>query len=299
VFKNSYWIPGALILCFASTGTAQIPESNLYVFQLTMDDTARWHIHSPQFVSSWNPNGYTNQPEWIDDSNLLVSARRTGTDQNDIYHLNLATHLLKRCTDTPEHEFSPLLTPDKRTFSVVRQVSATPIDQQVYRFPLDLSGAGRPVFPGILNVGYHCWLTQDALALFLVDDPPKLAFIGTADTSPRIYSSLIGRCLKRTGTGELAYVHKYSDTFWYLKNLDIETKRSEILIETLPGQEDFAISPSGLYFMGSGTTLYVFDPERKHVRWVPVFDLSLFGLQHITRLAISADHKIAIVDQRN
>jgi hypothetical protein len=190
------------------------------------------------------------------------------------------------------------VTPDSKTFSVIRQASEDPIDQQIFRFPLDLSGPGRPIIPGILNVGYHCWLTSNALALFLVDDPPKLAFIDEGESTPRIYSSLIGRCLKRTGSGELAYVHKYSDTFWYLKHLNTDTKRSEILIETLPGQEDFAIAPSGEYFMGSGSTIYVYDPAKSPARWVPVFDLSLVGIKRITRLTISADYKIAIVDQR-
>ncbi|HLF64428.1 MAG TPA: hypothetical protein VI603_11775 [Saprospiraceae bacterium] len=277
---------------------AQVPQTDLYLFQLTQDDSLRWHIHSPSLVSSWNQEGYTNQPEWLDDHTLLVSAQRIGETQNEIYLLNLREHLLRRMTDTPESEFSPLLTPDRNYISVIRQVHDDQVDQQIYQFPLDLSSPGVAVLPQIQNVGYHCWLNPNELALFLVDDPVKLALASTSESTPRIQSSAIGRCLRRTRSGDLAYVHKYSDTFWFLKTMDPVSRKSEILIETLYGKEDFAIGPSGAYFMGSGSILYVFDPDRTYQKWMPVFDLSIFGLQNITRLAINEKNQIAIVDQK-
>jgi hypothetical protein len=80
--------------------------------------------------------------------------------------------------------------------------------------------------------------------------------------------------------------------------MNSETRKSEILVETLYGKEDFAIGPTGDYFMASGSILYVFHPQNKDSKWIPVFDLSVFGLSNITRLAISEDNRIAIVDQK-
>lgn len=290
--------PLTLILIYAGTAFAQVPETDLYLFQLTQDDTSQWHIHSPALLSSWNQGGYTNQPEWLDNQTLLVSALRTGNTQNDIYLLDLQDKTLRRMTDSPESEFSPLSTPDKKSFSVIRQVHGDVLDQQIYQFPMDLSSYGEPVLPQVQNVGYHCWLAPDELAVFLVDDPSKLAFVRTGDGAPHIYSSGIGRCLRKTASGKLAYVHKYSEAFWFLKTTDPASRKSEILIETLYGKEDFAIGPSGDYFMGSGSILYFFDPESAEKKWIPVFDLSVFGLANITRLAINNENRIAIVDQK-
>lgn len=293
-------IRGSLLIVLICTGSAiaQVPQTDLYLFQLTKDDTLRWHIHSPALLSNWNSGGYTNQPEWIDDHTLLVSVLRNGDTQNDIYLLDLRDHLRRRMTQSEESEFSPLLTPDKHHFSVVRQVDGEQIDQQVFQFPLDLSSPGEPVLPQIQNVGYHCWLDADDLALFLVDDPVKLAFASVSDGTPRIYSSAIGRSLRKTASGDLAYVHKYSETFWFLKTIDPESRKSEILIETLYGKEDFTIGPSGDFFMASGSILYVFDPDGTDKKWVSVYDLSVFGLSNITRMAINEKNQIAIVNQR-
>ncbi len=286
------------ILLTSVAGSGQIPQTDLYAFKLTEDDSAHWHIHTPLYLSAWNPEGYTNQPEWVDAHTLLVSVRKKDAIQNDIYLLDLKTQLLRRMTDTPESEFSPMLTPDQKHFSVVRQVQGTVMDQQIFSYPIDLAGPGQPVLPRTRNVGYYCWLDNEEMALYLVDDPDKLALWSGTDSIPRIYSSMIGRCLRRTPSGKLAYVHKYSDDYWYLKTLNLSSRTSEILNATLPGKEDFAIGPTGCYFMASGTTLYVFDPAHTPAQWVVVSDLGIYGLHDITRLAISPDNQIAIVDQK-
>lgn len=287
-----------VFICIVPAYT-QVPETQLFLFKLTRDDTARWHVHSPAFLSNWNPGGYTNQPEWLDDNTLLVSAKRVEETQNEIYLLDLKQGTVRRMTETPESEFSPTLTPDGKHFSVVRQVHSNEVDQQVYQFPLDLSLPGEAVLPRIQNVGYHCWLGANDIALFLVGDPIKLGFASITEGTPRIYSSGIGRCLRKTTNGDLAYVHKYSDTFWFLKIMNPDTRTSEIVHETLYGKEDFAIGPSGEYFMGSGSTLYVLDPKATIKRWTPIFDLSVFGITNITRLAITKDNRIAIVDEKS
>lgn len=277
---------------------AQVPHTDLYIFQLTQDSDLQWHIHSPKLASAWNAGGYTNQPEWINTHTLLVSALRNGESQNEIWLLDIENELMRQMTESPESEFSPTVVPGGSHFSVVRQVHGEEMDQQIYRIPFDHQHAAEAVLPNVRNVGYHAWLSPQDLALFLVEDPVKLALISLADRVTRPYSSGIGRCLRVTHDGQLAYVHKYTGSFWYLKLLDPETRRSEIITETLPGSEDFTMTDDGYYFMGHDTTLYVFHSVHTGGRWVKVFDLGIWGLHKITRLAVSADLKIAIVDQQ-
>jgi len=254
-------------------------------------------MHSPVFISAWNEGHYTNQPEWLDTHTLLVSAQRSGETQNDIYSLDLTTHIVTRLTATPQSEFSPIATPNGQSFTVVRQEHGDVMNQQIVELPLKLDSEGVELLPRIRNIGYYCWLSDEDLALCLVGESTKLAFTSLRNGTPQVYSSGIGRCLRFDNFGNLIYVHKYSDTFWFLKSLNLVTRTSQILIETLSGKEDFALGPDGSYFMASGSILYVFHPERSD-HWMPVYDLAVFGLHNITRLAISEDNQIAIVDQR-
>ena len=276
--------------------SAQLPVTNLYVFQLVSDDTSGWHIYAPTYISVWNEGNYTNQPEWIDRHTLLVSAQRTGDTQNDIYRIDLEDNVLRRMTVTPDSEFSPSVTPDRKHFSVLRQKQTEEKDQQVVQFSFEKRFSGEELLPSIKDVGYYCWLGATRLALVTDTEPPKLALASQGTENFSIYSSGIGRCIRKLNNGDLCYVHKYSETFWFLKSLDLSTRKSQIITETLTGKEDFAIGPTGQIFMASGSTLYVFDPGKPEARWTPIYDLSVFGLHKITRLAISEDNRIAIVD---
>lgn len=272
-----------------------MPATDLFLFQLTQDDSSRWHIHAPQLLSGFNPGGYTNQPAFITDDTLFVSVRKTSEDQNEIYALDLHALSLTRVTRTPQNEFSPLGHPDGDSFSCVRQETARDtMDQQVYIYPLDKSENGRPAFSDVRNVGYHCWLTEEKIALFLVGEPVRLALGNTMADTYRIWVSDIGRCLQRTPSGNLAYVHKYTDEFWYLKEMDVETRRSEIITRVPIGSEDFVLTAEGVCFMGHGSLLSVFDPAISD-EWVPVLDLSMYGISKITRLAINSRNQLAVV----
>ena len=296
---SAYWILSIFgFILLAQSLQAQVPQTDLFLFQLVRDDTSKWHVHSPQYLSAFNADGYTNQPEFISDDILYMSVRKRDAQQNDIYTLDLDAHSVMQVTETAESEFSPLLRPDGETFSCVRQVHGDSVDQQLFIYPLDRSDNGYGAFTALKTIGYHCWLTEERVALFLVGDPIRLAIANPRADSYQIYASNIGRSLRKTADGHLAYIHKYSDDYWYLKTLDPDSRRSEIVGESLKGQEDFVIGPEGEYFMGSGGVLYVLDPARNNT-WTPVFDLGLFGVQKITRLALNDRLQLAVVSVRD
>jgi hypothetical protein len=79
-------------------------------------------------ITSWmnisNSPGYDNQPSFTPDSSaILFSSNRDGK-QMDIYRYDIATKAVKQLTNTPDSEFSPAVTPDGKTFSVIRQAAA-------------------------------------------------------------------------------------------------------------------------------------------------------------------------------
>ncbi len=284
-----------MCLCSGSSSTfAQLPVTDLYLFQLTHDSSDQWHAHSPKFLSDFNIGGYTNQPEFINDDLLYVSVRKPQMQQNDIFSLNLLNGQIEEITATEVSEFSPSLTPDGQSFSCVRQVHGGDVDQQLFIYPLDRLLNGKSAFAEINNIGYHCWLGDDEVGLYLVTDPPRLALANTNTGTHKVYASKIGRCLRKTPGGKLAYVHKYTEDYWYLKTLDPQSADTEILTSTLEGCEDFTISSDGIYFMGMGSVLFMLDPNTGK-EWREVTDLSMFGVQKITRLAINSRLQLAVV----
>jgi len=273
---------------------AQVPATDLYLFQLSPLDTS-WTIHSPLLLSGFNNGGYTNQPEFIADDLLYVSVRKAGEEQNDIYGLHLNEGKVERITATPESEYSPTRMPDRSSFSCVRQNDSDTVDQRLFEYPLDRNSNGTDLIPSHYNIGYHSWVTKDDVALFLVTELPTLAWANVETRESRRVLSNIGRCLRSGDAGELFYVHKYTDEVWYLKSTELQSKGSDIIIETLKGSEDFTISKDGTFFMGHGSQLYAYHPKINN-SWKLVADLGVYGITSITRLTINNKNELVLVN---
>lgn len=218
------------------------------------------------------------------------------TTQTEIYALDLLYRTVARVTATSATaEYSPTLMPGGRRFSAVR-VEADG-NQRLWSFPLDRSDNGRPEFPNILNVGYHCWLNDTLAALFIVGDDGAPHSLGTAGTRGQKFqriASNIGRCLQTTPDGKLAFVTKTTEKTWFLKTFDPKKPIPEIAVVMPPGSEDFAVLADGTFISGSKSKLYQFKPK-KNSDWKEIADLSKYGVKNITRLATSKDGKLAVV----
>jgi len=275
------WSPKILV--------AQDP-TDLYLFQLHRADDFTYHIYDAKFLSGFNKGGYTNQPWFTPSGDLLVSVRKPGGEQNDIYQLSLTTRKIKRLTQTKANEYSPRIHPDGKQLSVVRQLQGDSIDQQVFQSSLQ-GGGYRSLTPQIKDIGYYTWTGKDQLALFRIDgEENHLASLNLTDGRTRRITSSVGRTLLSDGAGAIVYVHKYTDDYWYIKKYNPASLVIDIILQTPGKSEDFAIAPDGTYFMGVGSKLYCFHPAH-HTAWQEVGDVSVHGITQITRLAVSPDGK--------
>lgn len=273
---------------------AQHPKSNIFLFQIEQLNDSVYRFREPKFLTDFNKNGYNNQPSFFSNDELYITVQTPfDTTQTDIFSLNLKTQTRTRVTMTTEREYSPTLMPDKQNFSSVRvEMDNT---QRLWQFPVNRLGKGQPVFNLIKKVGYHCWLNSEKLALFIVEDPQNyLVVANTKDQSSVRLTTNIGRCFQLLPNGNLAYVFKATDNSWYIQELDVQTYQSKIIVKTLTGSEDFVVLPEGTLLMGKGSVLYKYHPAFDK-NWLPVGDFRLFGIQKITRLAVSADKKLALV----
>lgn len=259
-----------------------------------------------------NDPEYDNQPSFTSDSRAVLFTSKRDGKHTDIYRYDIASRALTQLTHTPESEYSPLVTPDGKTFSVVRvEADGT---QRLWRFDLDGSNP-RLVLENVKPVGYHAWIDATHLALFVLGAQGQPATLQIADTmtgKAEIVATNIGRSLGvRPGTSppRVTFVNK-SVKPWPLSEINPGTRASEAIAPLSEGSagataEDYAWDPSadrGQFLVAWGTTIMANAPSSPSSTgaraWRRVADLSTNGLKSITRLAVSPDAKwIAFVAQ--
>ena len=148
----------------------------------------------------------------------------------------------------------------------------------------------------IKPVGYHLWIDDHTLALFILGKPNTLQIVDTRTEKAETIAENPGRILRRMPhQNKFSFVHKISDQHWEIKAYDLRTRTSASLIATLPGVEDYAWLPDGTLLMGKDSKLFAVVPLIGK-SWSEIADFSAAGLKGITRIAVSPKgDKIAIV----
>lgn len=269
-------------------------NSEMYLFSLQKTGKGEYHLHTPRYLSKFNEGGYTNQPSFTPDGDVLVSVRKAGDSQNDIFQLSLKNWRYKQLTKTTATEYSPSMHPDEEHITVVRKVGEDPMDQQI--FNIDLRNREYVGVSGdIRDVGFYTWLRPGELGLFRIEGTgSRLSYFNVNENKSRRITTSIGRTLASDKDGWLIYVHKFTDKYWYIKKYNPATSTIEIVTQTIGNNEDFALASDGTYFMSDKHLLYTFHPDLKK-EWVILADLSLYGIKFISRIAISPDAKHLIL----
>jgi hypothetical protein len=117
----------------------------------------------------------------------LFTSVRGGT-QSDIYRYDIVGGTVTQVTNTPESEYSPIVTP-AGALSVVRVELDKDRTQRLWQFTADGSDP-HVVLDAIKPVGYHAWVDDHTLVLFVLGQPPTLQVVdtktGTSASSHRI-----------------------------------------------------------------------------------------------------------------
>lgn len=256
-------------------------------------DGSDLNLNNPKYLTHFNADGYNNQPSFFNDDMLYISSDYKAEVNTEIYSLDISNKRLLRVTNTTQSEYSPTLMPDRRSFSVIRQGNIANKDQLLWRYPLDRSNEGAPLIEDLTNVGYHTWLSRDKVLMFLVDEPHKLVEYTLSTGLQEIITEDIGRAIVRKGD-YVYYVEKVSRKFWYLKAYNFVENTVETITQTLREKEDFALTEDGTFLMSSGKYIFAFKPDEDNV-WRKVADMEVFGLNKVTRMAVS-NNKIALVN---
>ncbi len=270
-----------------------LPKCNLYLFTFTEKENG-YNLRYPKFLTAFNKNGYNNQPSFSSDFDLYLSSNYGDNGSTEVVQLNLFENKLTRITSTTQSEYSPTQV-NKNYFSTVR-VENDGKTQSLILYPKSMATSAKRFLPQVDNVGYHTWINDSEVALFLVDESQGhvLAIADVLEGNVNQIISNIGRTLKYDGGHKLYFVHKSIDK-WYIKELNIETKKVRTIVETIQGVEDFELLNNGNFVCGKGSKLYFFN--RNNTGWSQMSDLADYGIGSISRIAVRKN-KLVLVDNQ-
>ena len=267
------------------------PGTDIWVFNLTGDGTA---VDVSSGVRTTDRPGYDNQPHFLPGGHTLVFTSIGESGQADIFQYGLESREISHLTDTnPESEYSATIMPAGDRVSVIR-VDADSA-QRLWSF--DLSGQDpHLLLPEITPVGYHAWIDDDCLALFVLGNPATLQIASLSRGTGEIVAFDIGRSLYRIpGSGRVSFVQWEETRRGVITALDPQTGETEVLAPLLEGNEYYAWTPSGTLVMGQGSKLFRRIPGG-HGSWTELADLTPAGVDGISRISISPEgDRIAIV----
>ena len=272
---------------------AQLPSTDLFSLDMKINEV-RLILENPNYLSSFNPEGYNNQPAFIDKDRLLITSDWQAKGLTDIYLMDFEKNELTRITATDESEYSPTPSDDGSHFFVVRQeaTESDTIPQILWRYPLDRSDSGKPAIDEITNIGYFRFVSDEMVALFQVGSPNSLSLYHLGTKKQYHISGNIGRAIKFDRDRGLYFVNKYDNTS-YIRLYDVRSRTSRRIAPTPGGQEDFDILPNGNLILGQGSVLYQYDIA-KGDGWKEIIDLSETGIEDISRIAVTADKVVFV-----
>jgi len=285
-------------LCFlCASSTAQLPKTEVFSFNYSSAKKGKINVSSPKLLSFDNKSGYNNQPAFInDDIYISQSSFLGGKQQTDIVALNTTAKTKSIVTKTKSSEYSPTAHPDGKHFTVIQ--AREDGKQFLVKYQLDRKGKGEILFENKTNIGYHCWLSANKVALFLVDESKgHHLVIGDVTTGATKHVAFnVGRCIKKSQSGNLIYLDKEIDGNWKLKTVLTNTGQTLLLGQILEGEEDFEILPDGYIITGHQGSIYKLIPE-KGSEWVPIVSLKKFvKTKKITRIAVKGNKLVVVAE---
>ena len=269
------------------------PGTDIYLAPLSISKSACQIGHA---VNLTLRRGYDNQPAFTEDGRSLLYTSIRNDSQADIYRVDLRSRRVVRVTTTPESEYSPIVYGDGRRFSVVRVEGDS--TQRLWSFRLDGSDP-RVVLDSMKPVGYHAWLDDHTVALFVLGRPNILRLADTRTGRSSVVAQNIGRSLVTIAPLRFSYVQLGDGARPMLTEVKVSpgsppTWITEDLVEMPAGSDYVVWLDTNRAVAGQGSKLLLW--QRGAPGWRELVDLSTNGVRRISRLALSPGRQwIAIV----
>ena len=243
--KNVFF---CLLLLTANGARAQ-DASEIHVFEFANAD-GRYQLMDGQNIT--RHAGYDNQPSFHPSDPVLYYSSFDEDGRSDVKSHDLDSGETNKFTETSEREYSPTVTPDGKFVSCIIQRDDGA--QDLGKFPMD---GGEPVILiDDLIVGYHAWIDEDSVLLFVLGDPATLCVRKLSTGEDKIVAENIGRSLhKIPGHDAMSFVQKNAEGQWMIKRLDCKSLEVSNIAPTIDEREDLTWTPDGKILMSDGTKI--------------------------------------------
>jgi hypothetical protein len=258
------------------------PGTDIWAFRLSGNTLG---VDLTSAIRVTQRTGYDNQPHFPPGERLILYTAIDSLGQADIWSYDLNTGDRKNVTRSdPESEYSATVMPSRVRFSAIRvEADST---QRLWSFD---SGGANPevILRDIQPVGYHAWLDDDRLALFVLGTPATLQIASAAEGTAEVVAEDIGRSVHRIpGRETVSFVQWLESGAGWINEYNPETGETTQLAPLLVGNEFYAWTAEGVLVMGQGSKLFRFTPSESET-WEEIADLKSAGILTISRLSLS------------
>jgi dipeptidyl aminopeptidase/acylaminoacyl peptidase len=296
VLRGSAWLASALTALAAVAAADEKPEDKDAAREIATQAPANdiWlvpleHIKGSKGSSTLGTprnathrSGYDNQPFFLPDGKQFYYTSIHEDGQADIWRYDVESGESTRVTTTAESEYSPTVPSDGAGISTVRVEKDG--SQRLWRYGAD-GKPDKPIVDDEKGVGYHAWIDDTTLGLFIVGEPTLLKVFDLRSGRMRDIGKDIGRCIQvvpaRPG---LAYIEPHADGKKWLKFLQWPSGLTRLVTEPLEGSEDFTLGNDGELYMAREKSIYGWEHENAKWKLMATFT-DVPG--PITRLAVN------------
>ncbi|HYC84974.1 MAG TPA: hypothetical protein VEB86_07120 [Chryseosolibacter sp.] len=279
-----------ILFLFLRTPALAQPGTEIYLFDLSIKKKS---VTLSNPVNITNRKGYDNQPSFHPDEELLYYVAADTAGESDIVVYDLKKRTSKAFTDSPEREYSPALTPDKKFISAILQRSNGA--QDLVRYPVGDGNA--EILISNLICGYYAFMNSEVVGVFALPAPFTLHLINLKTRSDTVIADSIGRSLHKVQNAmALSFIEKKGPSA-FIRTWDIAKKQLLTIGKAVPGREyDMAWAPGGLLLMSDGSKLFCQWPDKAASEWREVKTDGIFPSGGVTRIAVNpAGTKVAVV----
>jgi Tol biopolymer transport system component len=284
-----------LVFAFLCVSAASFGQagSEIILFDLKLKK-GKVTLSNPKNIT--NRAGYDNQPSFHADQPYIYYSSFNSDSRSDIKRYDFARDTTVNITVTNEREYSPTLTPDKQFLSCIIQRDNGA--QDLGKYPVD--GGEPSLIIDNLTVGYHLWVDNSHLALFILGGQGSsntLHFMRLPTKEDTVLASNVGRSLhKIAGERAFTFIQK-GDSVNKIMKFNTETSKVSLVASTIGKGEDIALTQEGHVITSDGTKLFFLTIRKSSRGWQPVEILQGSELlKSVTRIAVSPKgDKVAVV----
>lgn len=264
------------------------PSTEIVLFDLVMKGKELTAVNGTNI--STHP-GYDNQPFFHPEKSILYYTSAGENGNTDLIQYDYSSKKKSRFTSTSDREYSPTVTPDKKFISCISQRENG--KQDLIKYPVD--GGDPVVIIDHLTIGYHAWLNDSVLMVFVLGEPNTLRKYDIVRRKDTVLATNIGRSLHRIpNNAGISFVQKTDNNRWIIQMAD-GVSAPQYIADALPGREDLAWTGGGWLIMSDGNSIFASQPGKP---WKVVKVASSYPLRNITRIAVDQKtKKLAVVTE--